>query len=304
VRLIASPLPSAAYAVAHWAIHRGRSARETSSASYCYSVWLRHIVRAAATGLPCQPRVVGELGPGASLGVGLCALLTGAERYVALDTTPYAATGTNLQVFDELVELLRGHRPVPPVPGAPALPALSFPTAVLTDHRLGASLDPGRVASIRARVAADGIDYLVPWDDRSVLSAESLDMVVSQAVMEHVEDLPRTYAAVAAWLRPGGVASHQVDLRCHDRAMTWNGHWAYPDWLWRFIRGRHSPINRQPASRHVEAIARPGLRILTAERTTREDGLRHGDLDRAWRWLDDEDLRTAGLFVQALKPLD
>ena len=50
------------------------------SASYCYSVWLRHLVTTAGCGLNCNPRTVAELGPGDSLGVGLAALLSGAEK--------------------------------------------------------------------------------------------------------------------------------------------------------------------------------------------------------------------------------
>ena len=41
------------------------------SARYCYSVWLRRMVMAYDHGLPANPRVVAELGPGASLPMSL-----------------------------------------------------------------------------------------------------------------------------------------------------------------------------------------------------------------------------------------
>ena len=66
----------------------------TSSARYCYSVWLRHLIRAGETGLSTQPKVVAELGPGDSLGIGLAALVSGSSLYYALDIVPYAATQT------------------------------------------------------------------------------------------------------------------------------------------------------------------------------------------------------------------
>jgi hypothetical protein len=67
----------------------GRTTGGTVSARYCYSVWLRHLCMLHRHGLPTQFETVVELGPGDSLGVGLAALLTGAERYIALDALRY-----------------------------------------------------------------------------------------------------------------------------------------------------------------------------------------------------------------------
>ena len=60
--------------------------------------------------------------------------------------------------------------------------------------------------------------YAAPWRDASVMQPGSLDLIFSQAVMEHVDDLPATYAACRDWLRPGGLMSHQIDFRCHGTA--------------------------------------------------------------------------------------
>jgi len=79
----------------------------TDSARYCYSVWLRHLVMAKRNGLGPFPRVVAELGPGDSLGIGLAALLSGCDRYFALDVVDHANARSNLEIFDELVELFR-----------------------------------------------------------------------------------------------------------------------------------------------------------------------------------------------------
>ena len=50
----------------------------TVSARYCYSVWLRHLVMAHDRGLPTNPQVLVEFGPGSSIGTGLAALIAGA----------------------------------------------------------------------------------------------------------------------------------------------------------------------------------------------------------------------------------
>mgnify|MGYP006309256093 CR=1 FL=1 len=56
--------------------------RETVSinARYCYSVWLRHLVLANQNTQFNIPKIVAEIGPGASLGVGLAALISGVEK--------------------------------------------------------------------------------------------------------------------------------------------------------------------------------------------------------------------------------
>ena len=85
----------------------------TLSARYCYSIWLRHLVKARNEGMAENPGVVAELGPGDSIGVGLAALLTGASEYYALDLKKYANTKRNLEIFDKLVELFKKREPIP-----------------------------------------------------------------------------------------------------------------------------------------------------------------------------------------------
>ena len=198
----------------------------SGSARYCYSVWLRHLVKAAEAGLPTEPRSIVELGPGDSIGVGLAALLTGAEEYFALDQVAFARNQSNIMVFDGLVELLHQRSPIPDnleFPEIrPRLADYSFPAEVLSDTRLAAALDPFRVARLRRAITeTDGsIRYVAPWDDSSVLPAASADLIISQAVLEHVVNVDATYLAMARWLRPGGYLSHQIDFRSHHTSMT------------------------------------------------------------------------------------
>ena len=131
--------------------HRGTGG--TNSARYCYSVWLRHLVIAHMNGLPTAPTNVAELGPGDSLGIGLAALLSGANNYYALDIVKFANIGRNLEVFDELVELFNKRERIPDsteFPEAyPRLESYEFPAYILTDARLRDTLDQRRVESIR-----------------------------------------------------------------------------------------------------------------------------------------------------------
>ena len=284
-----------------------RGGGRTHSARYCYSVYLRHIVKLAEAGLPTNPRAVAEIGPGESVGAGLAALIAGAERYVGLDVKQYAIRPDTLALFDEIVALFRGRAPLP---GAdefrtikPELPSMAFPAEVLGAERLARALDPVRIAELRARIAAGDaspVRYAAPWQDGARIERGAMDWIFSQAVKEHVDDLAGTYAACRDWLAPGGVMSHQIDLKSHGTANAWNGHWAYSDALWRMIRGRRLYlINRQPASAHRAALGAAGFAIVAEQPVPRQDGISREKLARRFRTLSDDDLATSGLFLAA-----
>ena len=57
-----------------------RSCTQSELPKYSFGVWLRHLSEAHSRGLPCDPRTVCEIGPGATIGSGLAALITGAEE--------------------------------------------------------------------------------------------------------------------------------------------------------------------------------------------------------------------------------
>lgn len=283
----------------------------TASPRYCYSIWLRHLVMARENGLDTAPAIVAELGPGDSIGIGLAALLTGAEKYYALDVVEHADIGGNLAVFDGLVALFRGRSGIPGTDEwpniKPLIDDLGFPAAILDEDRLAAALAEDRLSRIRAsihdwRSPGSMIEYHVPWHDAGVLENESVGMIYSQAVLEHVNDLPLTYAAMHEWLKPNGVMSHAIDYKSHGTADEWNGHWRYPRILWRMLRGRRPYlINRQPHSAHVKLMAASGFDIVHQSRYEKPSPWTVSQLAREFHSLSDEDLVTAEGFIQCIK---
>jgi hypothetical protein len=287
-----------------------RSVRHTVTAEYCYGVWLKHITLLSANGMNRLPADVAELGPGGSLGVGLAALLCGVERYRAFDIVRYTNVDWNLNVLDDLVELFRSRAPRPRRgwPDYDAhLDSSLFPHWVLTEEVMEKALAPSRVDTIREAVrrmdtnSPDAmIRYVVPWYSAEVLEAESIDLLLSHAVLEHIDDLETTYAASADWIRPGGWMSHQIDFRCHGLTEEWNGQWKYSPHAWRLIRGRRPYlINRQPFGAHLSLAGRRGFVVRCALRSPRLDGISRSQLAAAFADLPDEDLVCSGGFFVA-----
>jgi SAM-dependent methyltransferase len=288
-----------------------RTTGGTDSARYCYSVWLRHLSLAHASGrLPGGvPRVVAELGPGDSIGIGVAALLSGAEKYYALDLVRYSDLRRSLVLFHELVRLFAAREPVPGASEFPALkPALdsdAFPRQILGDATLRAALDPGRVAEIRAAIndTADSptmITYHAPWNDPAVIQPGSVDFIFSQAVLEHVDDLDGVYAAMHRWLAPAGLMSHQIDFQCHRKADTWNGHWTYSDLAWKVVVGRRAfLLNRAPHSRHLAILKKSGFDIVMDQPVRSASILERRQLAARFRDLSADDLTTSGAYVLA-----
>lgn len=282
----------------------------TDDAAYCYSVWLRYLALAGEKGLDTDPGTVAELGPGDSLGIGLAALIAGADTYCALDLVRHADTNRNLAVFDQLAYLFQNRMPIPDGTAFPKVrPVLAdygFPKNILHEQRLSRALDPARLARIRSALLAEDaavIRYVVPWTDTLVLTRASVDMIFSQAVLEHIDDLDGTYAAMAAWLKPGGLMAHTIDFTSHGSAGNWYGHWQYSDFTWGLIRGRRAYlINREPLSTHLRLLGRHGFTISGLAKYAQASACRRGELARRFQHLTDDDLTTCGAFIQALKP--
>ena len=239
---------------------------------------------------------------------------TGASRYVGLDRVEYADPSRNAAVLDELVTLFRARAAIPDAGEFPELkpylPSYEFPHALLTHARMDLCLQETRVDAVRAALrnlndesGAITMTYRAPWFDPSVVHRGAIDMIYSQAVLEHVDDLDATYAALADWLKPGGVASHQIGFVSHGLTPEWNGHWAISDPVWRVIRGRRPYLlNREPASTHVRLIKRSGLHVAGEVRVQIASGIGRSRLARRFRRMSDEDLTTKAIFLQAVKP--
>jgi len=283
----------------------------TDSARYCYSVWLRFLVLAHKNNLSTNPKIIAELGPGDSIGIGLAALITGADKYYAFDVVDYANMERNLAVYDDLVRLFKNQEDIPgpdAFPGViPHLESYAFPRGILTGDRLKIMLDDIRLEVIRQSIVemnkSDSmIHYKVPWDKSDIIEKDSIDMIFSQAVLEHVNDPLYTYQKMYIWLKPGGYMSHSIDFRSHGYADDWNGHWKYSDFTWKLIKGKRPYLlNRLPHSQHIKFLNEVGFIVKCDLINRLPSRINSSELAPRFSYIDDNDLIASTAFIQAVK---
>jgi SAM-dependent methyltransferase len=161
---------------------------QMDSSDYAIRIFDEHVTRAGLTGKLAGKTLL-ELGPGDSFASaviaaahGASAILVDSGHYARPDVAPYLALERRLRE--------RGLDP-------PQLAGARDSNAVLE--------------RCRARYLTRGLESL------RTLETASVDLMFSQAVLEHVrkKDFLATQQECRRILRPGGIGSHQIDLRDH-----------------------------------------------------------------------------------------
>jgi len=281
----------------------------TDSALYCYSVWIKHLTMLWENDLKEMPSSLGEIGPGGSLGVGLAAMLSGVDHYYALDVEKYSNSEKNLKLLSDLVDLFKKRTSREPG-GWPDitdyLDENMFPSHILTDELLLRTLSDERIDKIREAIIQSGsndsdltITHIAPWSDSLVIEKDSIGLIISHSVMEHINDIEMSYKAMATWLKPGGYMSHQIDLSAHSLTKKWNGHRQYSDFIWKVIVGKKPYlINREPCSVHLNLLKENGFVELCQMKRCDKNGIEQSLLSPRWKNISEDDLECRGLFVQ------
>jgi SAM-dependent methyltransferase len=155
---------------------------------YAAGVFSQHLQR--LPGADASGFVGLELGPGDSLFSAIIAKAQGARAYWLVDTGDFAAR--DMALYRNLARYLATQ-------GLPAPPAAALQ-----------SLD-ALLAYSDARYLTNGVAALRTVPDASV------DLIWSQAVLEHIRkrDFPTLLSEMRRILKPGGIASHRIDLGDH-----------------------------------------------------------------------------------------
>ena len=155
---------------------------------YAWRVVTEHMARAGWADL--SGRVVVELGPGDSLATAVIARTLGAAEVWLVDAGAFART--DLAPYAQLAAALRVKGLTPP-------PVETFSTVEEMLRACRARYETTGLAAVRG------------------IPANHVDLVFSQAVLEHIrlKEFDPLLVEMRRILKPGGLASHQVDLKDH-----------------------------------------------------------------------------------------
>lgn len=226
-----------------------------------------------------------EYGPGDIPGVAFLMYAYGASHIICVDRFPLVAwSEKNLAVIEDLLNNL----------------------PELRRQRLGECFNvPGRAES---GLKSGTVDYRITDSGLSNAVAE-VDLVLSRAVLEHVNDLPATFTDMYQALRPGGIAVHQVDLKSHGLHrrneldfLTW------PVQLWDIMYSHKGVQNRWRIDKYREIIADTQFEIRLLVPTARAENTTIDEvrpyLAAPFKRLSDEDLAWLGFWLVLQKPCE
>ncbi len=229
----------------------GRGASEESAqqiADYfrtCFDEYFQTLgIEPAQIGRYLAGKRVLEYGPGDVPGVALLMIAHGAESVVCVDRFPMVSiSAINAAVLGHLMDGLNGEAKAR---AASCFQSQGDPVSGLCEQR---------------------IRYLVKPSGLSGLS-NAVDLIISRAVLEHVNDLHATFTDMHNALSDTGVAIHQVDLKSHGLHrnnpldfLTWPEQW----WSWMY--GHKGMPNRWRVDRYREVLREKGLRTLLLKPT-------------------------------------
>ncbi len=151
---------------------------------------------AQSVGQDFRHRTILEIGSSACPTLPLILLLSGAERVFSNNLLPLEQTVPEASV--RLIGLLRS--------------ALHEPSRPLAELVIWEATDRGRVARLKPEVFEAWGELVA---EALPLPSESVDVVFSLAVLEHVKQPDAVLARSYELLRPGGWCYHAIDLRDH-----------------------------------------------------------------------------------------
>jgi len=165
-----------------------------------------------------------ELGPGGSVGLGLLSLNDGLKKYIAIDSENHLDNAKAISMYGKLL-----------------------------------NKNVAEVKVLLKKVEVKPLNKNFGYD----LVNNSVDLIYSCAVMEHVKNLDICFAEMARVLKKGGMMNHQVDLRDHVFSQQSLFFLTIPQKLFDLLFWNSGVwVNRARWSQYVKIFDKYGLKIV------------------------------------------
>jgi hypothetical protein len=236
-----------------------RSKHSGSDSMFCYTLWFRTLNFLKRNNLPLKFDTIAEIGSGGSFGIAFCALLTGSDKYIALEIENNFNSLENLVLFEEILRLFKEDMSVKN-PGKDDIINIKCPeykrySEVLGNAEFNDALSDSRICLIRNSlkdVNRGNIRILNNWEE-NISKTDKVDFILSRAVMEHVNDPFSVYGSSNKILNKNGIVLHDVEFHSHGITSEWFKHYNINRVLWFLIRGRRKYyLNRYSLSDHIQ----------------------------------------------------
>lgn len=236
-----------------------------------------------------EDKVVLELGPGQTPDLLFAAYMLGARKAIGCDVASYAPDDyTEVASYAETLEWLRE----------------------FDESSLGSrfSLNPGRIEG-RKQFDEDEL-YIHQYDGVHLpLADESIDILWSKSVLEHVKKPGDLIDEMYRVLKPGGIMCHIIDLRDHMTLVNdadWLRFLRYGDRLWENMSSNRTTwCNRYRSPKWKSIFNSSGLLIASwsEERQSFHDSYSRNELAAEFSRYTDEELSVSWVYMSAVKDI-
>ncbi len=248
-------------------------------------------------GIPLENSRMFEIGSGWYPVLPVCFVLAGARSVATYDITRHLSEKGMLRCLDSLV------------PQIPLIAETAQKTPAFITEKLNALRQKNTLAEM---LEQSRIDYHAPADARrSGLSADSLDIVYSNSVFEHIprEIIREILAESFRILRPGGFIMHNVACNDHyahfDKSISYVNFLRFSENQWRVWNNRLQFQNRMRAPEFL-ALARDAGFEIAAQHTHvaagSREALRSFTIAPEFRSFSESDLATTTIDFIGRKP--
>lgn len=217
-----------------------------------------------------KDQVLLELGPGGSIGFGLLALSAGVKKYFAIEDGNHTRfTPQTIEIYKE--KLLNGNQ-------------------ILSNQCFTGD----------GYFNTEKIEFIENNQTSSyALPDNSVDLIYSCAVLEHVHNLDLCFSEMTRVLRPGGIMNHQVDLRDHIFSQKSIWFLTISNNIFSALFSKTGEyVNRKRLSYYKELFKKNRLQILSLDKTI---VFKKGLTKKLLKQYSEDDLRTLSINVTLKK---